>query len=321
MLGTAPLVIAALAAALLIVLLLRLVCFSSAAMKAAATKIKKIVVWNAFIRYWLLEYTTIAIASLLKLYALDFANWYEAAMSGGALAGIVAVAATPFLIGAFLYKKHEQVPTPEFAQKYGSLTADLQVHDKAAMLYHVAFTLRRAALAVLIVVVPHYNWLQTQMVIFTCSLVLIFVGIVRPFARPLLNHLELINETFVLSNTYFVIIYSDFVPEPEVRYGAGWVNCALLLVMILTNLCSILFHQVGACKHWCRLRGLKREYEKNMAYRETRLRLQLSSTLGTAIPQASLYDPEERLGEQFEASAQDVSRVSEMSATEDGALD
>ena len=112
MLGTAPLIIGILGVILLIALIMRLFCFSSAKMKAGVIKIKKIVMWNAFIRYWLEEYLTICISSLIKLYALDFTNWYEASLSSSALFGIAAVTATPFVIWTFLYKKYDMVSTP-----------------------------------------------------------------------------------------------------------------------------------------------------------------------------------------------------------------
>ena len=283
MLGTPILVIAGLAGTLLLALAARL-CFSTVTLKKYVMKIKNIVVWNAIIRYWLEDYITISIASLIKLYALDFTNWYESIMSSSALASIVAVGATPFIIWIFLYKKFEEVSTPAFNQKYGSLTNGLNFNEKEPMLYHVAFTFRRLVLAILIVVIPHYSWLQTQLIIFICSLEIIFIGSIRPFLLPFVNNLELVNEVCVLGNTYFLIIYSDFVPEPEIRYGIGWVNISLLVLMILINLSVIIIKQIVNGKHWCKIRKLKKQYRRDMAYRETQQRLQLLSNISTQTP-------------------------------------
>ena len=117
--------------------------------------------WNAFIRYWLEEYLTICIASIIKLYGLDYTNWYEGSLSTAALMSLCAISLTPINIWVFLYRNYQLIRSEEFIRKYGSLTDGLQGYEKSAMLYHVAFTVRRIAFAILIVIVPHYNWLQT----------------------------------------------------------------------------------------------------------------------------------------------------------------
>ena len=94
-------------------------------------------------------------------------------------------------------------------------------------------------------VVYFYNWLQTQIIVFKCSLILIYIGYVRPFVTPIQNGIELTNETLILINTYFMIIYSDFVPDPKTRSLMGSVNNLILALMILINLFIILKGQIA----------------------------------------------------------------------------
>ena len=75
---------------------------------------------------------------------------------------------------------------------------------------------------------------------------------VSPFATPIQNSIELTNETLILINTYFMIIYSDFVPDPYTRSLMGDVNNAILALMILINLFIIVKSQIADIKHRCR---------------------------------------------------------------------
>ena len=69
---------------------------------------------------------------------------------------------------------------------------------------------------------------------------MLYIGQVKPFVSGFQNNLELSNETLVLVNTYFMIIYSDFVPDPYIRSQMGLVNICILGLMILVNLCLII---------------------------------------------------------------------------------
>ena len=85
------------------------------------------------------------------------------------------------------------------------------MNDRKAMLFHVAFMLRRVAIAFIIVSLFLYNYFQTQLMILLTSFIIIYQGWVRPFNKSSRNRLEIVNEIFILVNTYFLIIYSDFV--------------------------------------------------------------------------------------------------------------
>ena len=43
--------------------------------------------------------------------------------------------------------------------------------------------------------------------------------------------------------TYFMIIYSDFVPDVEAKYTMGWVNLVMLMGLILVSALWIMTNQ------------------------------------------------------------------------------
>ena len=83
--------------------------------------------YNSFLRLYLEEYLAIAIACLIKLYALDFTNLFEGFSSTFAILMAVWLTACPFLLGVF-FQKHIVGKTKmnkEFLKKFGTLTLDL----------------------------------------------------------------------------------------------------------------------------------------------------------------------------------------------------
>ena len=65
-------------------------------------KVKKMLVYNSFIRLFNEEFITITLACMIKLYALNFSNWYESLSSAFAIVVIIfaiefPIAATKFL--------------------------------------------------------------------------------------------------------------------------------------------------------------------------------------------------------------------------------
>ena len=96
---------------------------------------------------------------MIKLLALDFSNGFEAISSAFAIILGLLVLAYPIWIWRFLYKNYKLVNTNKFHTRYSSLVDGLTFRYKEALLYAVIFLLRRAELALLIVMLPNYMWL------------------------------------------------------------------------------------------------------------------------------------------------------------------
>lgn len=65
---------------------------------------------------------------------------------------------------------------------------------------------------------------------------MIFVGWVRPFTSNALNTLELVNSAVTLCVGYFLIIFTDFLPNSQVRYSSAWALIAIVVAMIVVNI-------------------------------------------------------------------------------------
>jgi len=59
-----------------------------------------------------------------------------------------------------------------------------------------------------------------------------------------LNRLELFNEICILGVGYHLLLFTDFVPEPEIKYSIGWSAIVLSSLNIVVNLVMILIQTV-----------------------------------------------------------------------------
>ena len=126
--------------------------------KAESTK--KGIIWNAYIRFFIEEYIAISIAGLLKVYSLDFNNWYETVSSIFAIILLILAIIAPIVVWKVLYKKHEEgkVWDEEFTEKYGAMHEGVQQKEKGALLFHVVFMIRRFTLACAIVMTTNKTY-------------------------------------------------------------------------------------------------------------------------------------------------------------------
>ena len=144
-----------------------------------------------------------------------------------------------------------------FEQKWGSLTLDLQIKNRSALLFTLFFMVRRWVVAFVIVAFPRYNWLQVIIITNSNVLSIAYQGWFRPYEFPEINDKEIANEFFIQLNTYFLLTYTDYVNDPESKYTMGWVNIVCLAFMILFNLFLICRWQLNTLKRWLKLRNMK----------------------------------------------------------------
>ena len=74
---------------------------------------------------------------------------------------------------------------------------------------------------------------------------MIYTGYMRPFELRLANNMELINDTFIVLVSYFLVIFSNLVADPETRYITGWPCVVLICLIIALNLSVITYQGVG----------------------------------------------------------------------------
>jgi hypothetical protein len=73
---------------------------------------------------------------------------------------------------------------------------------------------------------------------------LLFVIETQPFTTQLQNRLEVFNEVTILATSYFLIMFTNFVPEPQTRYLMGFYLSGIILLNVGTNMLVLIKEKV-----------------------------------------------------------------------------
>jgi hypothetical protein len=68
-----------------------------------------------------------------------------------------------------------------------------------------------------------------------------FLITVKPFSEPFLNRIEIFNETALLTSSYFMFLFTDFVEDVELRSKLGWAYIGIVAAMIGVNWACMIF--------------------------------------------------------------------------------
>ena len=94
---------------------------------------------------------------------------------------------------------------------------------------------------------------------------MIYTGYMRPFEMQLVNKIELINDTVIILCSYFLVIFSGFVGDPEAKYLSAWPLIGLIFFFIGLNLIVVMGE---ACRVKSVIRGIRLRLKRNKNRRE-----------------------------------------------------
>ena len=103
-----------------------------------------------------------------------------------------------------------------------------------------------------------------------------YTGLARPFNLPVQNNLEIVNETLILLNSYFMLLYSDFVVDLNTRYITGWSNVGVIIALVCSNLVLMTYIQGRAAYFKIKLALFKRKQAKLKKQKAAQLVQQVS---------------------------------------------
>ena len=222
----------------LTVLLLKCAIQKNKSVNKLYTLIKQKMFWGVVIRYILENFIMLSVAYMIKLYALSFETITQALTSVFTVGVVILLIAIPLVTTHFLFVSldSEEIFTEKFTQRYGMWVLYVDTKRRLALLFNVVFMARRLVIAFLIVVLPNMNWLQRQLIVFTCVITMLYTGIARPFIGIFHNNLEVVNELLILWNSYFMLLFSDFILNVNTRYMVGWANTGVIVALVVVNI-------------------------------------------------------------------------------------
>lgn len=108
---------------------------------------------------------------------------------------------------------------------------------KAPIWWSFIFLIRRLVVAAFTVFVQHFRLLQVTAIMYSALGGASFIVICWPFEDKILNIVELINEVFLLVNSYFALLMCDIIQDRETSDQLGGRYYYALVLITGLNIC------------------------------------------------------------------------------------
>jgi len=122
---------------------------------------------------------------------------------------------------------------------YGSLSQGLNLGKRGAIYFIPLFIARRLSFSLIAIFLSN-GMLQLSIFMGMTIAQLIFLVHVKPMESPLLNGIEIFNEVITLTNSYFMLLFTDTGVDQELEYRLGWYLIGLTFICIVFNLVIII---------------------------------------------------------------------------------
>lgn len=148
-----------------------------------------------------------------------------------------------------LKRNFEKLDDPDFNKKFGTLFQNLYVKKSSATVMTTLFCTKRIILALTTVYLNNFVLASIYYYSFSSLFSIGYFLNERPFKNKLLNFMENINEAAVYLTSFMMFMFTDWIPDIEVRYTIGFVYLTGILGIVLINLACVLFEMGVALKH------------------------------------------------------------------------
>ena len=182
------------------------------------------------------NYIVIVICALINLLYGSWGNGEAILNSSLAAITLVFLAIYPVYMQLYLYRRRDMLKKASFIRKYGAAYTNLRIIKDRFMFYPLIFYYRRLLLPFVILYFSRTLSMQFIAMMITGMVTIVAIIVRKPFKDA--NWFELSHEIVILLIMYHVFCFTDFVPDPEIRYLVGW----SVIVVTVTHL--IFFYSV-----------------------------------------------------------------------------
>ena len=136
----------------------------------------------------------------------------------------------------FCARYADQMEKKNFHLTFGALFTNVEKYNKPkAMYFPFVFLVHRFLLAVIISCVGFNLILQVFLLTYVNLLFLCWFVVVWPMDSFINNFFELVNGFLVLMLSYFSFSFSDYVPDPRIRFKFGKLYIAVIIIFFAYN--------------------------------------------------------------------------------------
>lgn len=141
----------------------------------------------------------------------------------------------------YLKKNRENLSRDDFKKPYGTLYMGLKENRPSAYMLNSLFCGRRFVLAMTTIYLNSFLVSNIYVTLFGSLGMIKFFFDYTPYESPLLNRFEKVNEIFTLFINYYLFIFTEFVPDVQVRYTMGFYYINLVGLIFAFNISLIAF--------------------------------------------------------------------------------
>lgn len=118
----------------------------------------------------------------------------------------------------------------EFSSRYGALYEGLKIEDREDQLYNrtitmlfpLFFVLRRLIFCFAAIFLAQWPALQLLVLFYVTTLMIIYLMWYKPFEENFYTGIEVLNEITVIFLLYFMMMFTEWIPQAEQRYFLAW---------------------------------------------------------------------------------------------------
>ena len=204
--------------------------------------------WNVLIRLFMEVYLE---TILLSIHNLKNIVWKDSSLHIAsnilAIVFVLVFCLVPLFLLYFFGKFKEIWHTDKFRDKYGTLIESSNQnseadHKWAHLIAPMIFFKRRLVLALSIVLLGDYLWLQIFLSFLSAVGNAVFLLHAKPYTTKWTNQIEVFNDCTFICICYSLICFSYFVPLAEGRYNAGFGFIGLALLNLTIHLILLFFN-------------------------------------------------------------------------------
>ena len=117
------------------------------------------------------------------------------------------------------------------------------------MLYSLCFFLRRFAICLTLIFWDWFFWGQVVVQFFSATLTIAIISVAEPLASRKTARVEIFNEVVTMGVLYLLMLFSEYVDDPNKRYLIGYAFLALLGFYTVVHISIVLADLISKLKH------------------------------------------------------------------------
>ena len=122
--------------------------------------------------------------------------------------------------------------------------------------------LRRIGFVLTVIYAPNFTWLQLAVTLAFIQIMWNYLIYFYPMEDIFANRMEIFCELVNLCLMYHLLLFTDFVQDPNLRYWIGYSFIGFMLFFICTHLYFMLKDTVREAKHALKKRCSKKKEKK-----------------------------------------------------------